>query len=47
MRKLTSTKPLSIEITTRRWKMLDHALRLGNDTNVFKFMKFCFEKQSI
>ena len=26
--------------------MLDHALHLGNDTNIFKFMKFCFEKQS-
>ena len=26
--------------------MLYHALHLGNDTNAFKYMKFCFERQS-
>ena len=42
----TNTKPLSIEITERRWKMLGHVLRMDKDSPARKAMKFYFEKRS-
>ena len=41
--RLTKQKPISIEITERRWEMLGHVLRMLNDTPARKAMKFFFE----
>ena len=43
---ITNTKPLSIEIAERRWKMLGHVLRMDKDSPARKAMKFYFEKRS-
>ena len=43
---VTNTRPLSIDITERRWKMLGHVLRMNKDSPARKAMKFYFEKRS-
>ena len=43
--RLTNQKPVTIEITERRWKMLGHVLRLDKNTPARKAMKFFFEKR--
>ena len=42
--RLTNAKPVSIEITERRWNLFGHVLRLNKDTPARKAMKFYFEK---
>ena len=42
----TNTKPLSVEIAERRWKLLGHVLRMDKDTPARKAMKFFFEERS-
>ena len=42
----TSTKPLSITITERRWKLLGHIMRLPADCPARKAMRYFFEKRS-
>ena len=43
----TNTKPISIEITERRWKRLGHVLlRMNKDSPARKGMKFFFENRS-
>ena len=43
----TETKPISIEITKRRWKLLGHTLPMEAESPARKAMKFFFEKESI
>ena len=42
----TNSKPVSIEVTRRRWKLLGHILRLNKETPSRKAMKFMFEEKS-
>ena len=42
--RVTQSRPLSIEITKARWKMLGHALRLNENTPARKAMKYYFQK---
>ena len=44
--KVTSTKPMSVDITRARWKLLGHTLRMHKDTPARKAMKYFFEKES-
>ena len=44
--KITGTKPLSITITERRWKLLGHILRLANDCPARKAMRYYFEERT-
>ena len=44
--KITNSRPISIYITERRWKLLGHILRLDANTPARKSMKFFFEKRS-
>ena len=44
--KITDTKPISVEITKRRWKMLGHTLRMNPNTPARRSMKYFFEKRS-
>ena len=44
--KITGTKPLSITITERRWKLLGHILRLPADCPARKAMKYYFEERT-
>ena len=41
--KITGTKPLSITITERRWKLLGHILRLPTNCPARKAMRYYFE----
>ena len=43
---ITETKPLSIEITERRWKLLGHILRLPPECPARKAMRYFFEKRT-
>ena len=45
--KNTNTKPISIDITRARWKLLGHTLRMHKDTPARRAMKFFFEKENI
>ena len=40
--KVTKTRPLTIDITRARWKMLGHVLRLNENTPARKAMKWFF-----
>ena len=42
----TNSKPISIEITERRWKTFGHTLRMDSNTPARQAMKFFFEKRS-
>ena len=42
----TNSKPVSIEMTRRRWNLLGHILRLDKETPGRKAMKFMFEEKS-
>ena len=42
----TNSKPVSIEVTRRRWNLLGHILRLDKETPGRKAMKFMFEEKS-
>ena len=44
--KITGTKPLSITITERRWKLLGHILRLPNDCLARKAMRYYIEERT-
>ena len=44
--KMTKSKPVSVEITERRWKMLGHTLRMPPNTPARRAMKYFFEKRS-
>ena len=44
--KLTNTRPISIDIAERRWKLLGHVLRLSPNTPIRKAMKFFFEQRN-
>ena len=44
--KITGTKPLSITITERRWKLLGDILRLPNDCPARKAMRYYFEERT-
>ena len=44
--KMTGTKPLSITITERRWKLMRNILRLPADCPARKAMSYCFEKRT-
>ena len=46
MYKITGTKPLSITITERRWKLLGHILRLPADCPARKVMRYYFEERT-
>ena len=46
MYEVTNTRPLSIDITERRWKMLGHVLRMNKNSPARQAMKFFFEKRS-
>ena len=39
----TKTRPLSVDITEYRWKMLGHVLRMNEDTPARKAMKYYFK----
>ena len=41
--KITGTKPLSITVTERRWKLLGHILRLPTNCPARKAMRYYFE----
>ena len=41
----TNSKPVSIEVTRRRWNLLGHILRLDKETPGRKSMKFMFEER--
>ena len=43
--KITGTKPLSITMTERRWKLLGHILRLPADCPARKAMRYYFEER--
>ena len=43
--KITGTKPLSITITERRWKLLGHILSLPNDCPARKAMRYYFQER--
>ena len=43
---VTGSKPLSITITERRWKLLGHIMRLPSDCPARKAMRYFFEKRS-
>ena len=42
--KVTQTRPLTIDITKARWKMLGHALRMEKETPARKAMKYYFQE---
>ena len=42
----TNSKPVSIEMTRRRWNLLGHILRLDKETLARKAMKFMFAERS-
>ena len=44
--KITGTKPLSITITERRWKLLGHILRRPADCSARKPMRYYFEDRT-
>ena len=44
--KITGTKPLSITITERRWKLLGHILRLPADCPARKATRYYFEERT-
>ena len=44
--KITETKPLSITITERRWKLLVQILRLPADFPARKAMRYYFEERT-
>ena len=44
--KITETKPLSITMTERRWKLLGHILRLPADCPARKAMRYYFEERT-
>ena len=44
--KITGTKPLSITIIERRWKLLGHILRLPADCSPRKPMRYYFEDRT-
>ena len=44
--KITETKPLSITMTERRWKLLGHILRLPADCPARKPMRYYFEERT-
>ena len=44
--KTTNTKPLSVDITKARWKLLGHTLRMDKDTPARKAMKFYFQNEN-
>ena len=44
--KITGTKPLSITITERNWKLLEHILRLPVNCPARKAMKYYFEERT-
>ena len=44
--KIAETKPLSITITERRWKLLGHILRLPADCPARKAMRYYYEDRS-
>ena len=44
--KITGTKPLSITITERRWKLLGHILRLPANCPAKKAMRYYFEERT-
>ena len=43
---VTGSKPISITITERRWKLLGHIMRLPSDCPARKAMRYFFEKRS-
>ena len=44
--KITGTKPLSITMTERRWKLLGHILRLPADCPARKAVRYYFEERT-
>ena len=44
--KITGTKPLSITMTEKRWKLLGHILRLPADCPARKAMRYYFEERA-
>ena len=44
--KITGTKPLSITITERRWKLLGHILRLPANCPAKKAIRYYFEERT-
>ena len=44
--KVTDTKPLSITISERRWKLLGHILRLSADWPARETMRYYFEERT-
>ena len=44
--KITGTKPLSITMTERRWKLLGHILRLPADCPARKTVRYYFEERT-
>ena len=44
--KITRTKPLSITMAERRWKLLRHTLRLPADCLARKTMRYFFEERT-
>ena len=44
--KITGTKPLSITITERRWKLLGHIQRLPTNCSARKTMRYYFEERT-
>ena len=44
--KIIGTKPLSITISERRWKLLGHILRLPADCSARKTMRYYFEERT-
>ena len=44
--KITGTKPLSIKITERRWKLLGHILRLPADCPTRKTMRYYLDEKT-
>ena len=44
--KKTNSKPVSIEVTKRRWTLFGHILRLDKEIPARKAMKFIFEEKS-
>ena len=43
---ITKSKPISVDITERRWKMLGHTLRMPPNTPARRAMKYFFEKRT-
>ena len=43
---ITGTKPISIVITERRWKLLCHILRLSHECPARKAMRYYFEERT-